>query len=128
MEIVNINEGWFYYAGKVGPKTFGWVEDGLDIRGVGINVLILQANRNKKIEVIVHEKNKEPISYIIDVEEVRESILKYHSFQYKGPGGGTKLGVFSKSFMKEKNPPPMYKNEIQKDGFVQQALPFKGQS
>ena len=87
MNKITINKGWFRSAGY----KYGWMEDGLDIRGVGINKKCILRGTKFLVEV-------DGIEYVVDSDEVIPVIKKYKSFMPMR--GGTRLCVIPKDFLK----------------------------
>ena len=75
----------FYGAGS--PKQYGWVKDGYDIKGVGVKVDDVKANKDL---VIGYEGNE----YLISCEKIKEFVRHYQSF-FKVKNSSVVLAVIS---------------------------------
>jgi hypothetical protein len=85
---VEIKKGWYYTAGR----KFGWLNDGLDMAGVGINQSFLKDCDELHISVA-------GAIYRVSCEQVREFVRKYKSAE-RMPGGSL-IGIVSKSILEE---------------------------
>jgi hypothetical protein len=83
---LEIKKGFYRSAGD----QYKWVQDGFDIRGIGINRIYF---REPKLSVKVENKN-----YEMDTKEGLEFVNKYRSIILTRYG---KIGVVSKSLLKE---------------------------
>ncbi len=92
----------FFGAGSL--KQYGWVRDGLDIVGVGIDVDIL--NNYDSLDIIV-DNNK----YRVSTERAREFVKKYNSFYYVRNYNKI-LGVISLSILKNITVQTKYERKI----------------
>jgi len=88
---VVIAKGWYFTVGR----RFGWVDDGYEIHGVGLNRELF------KSEMIVVTVNKK--KYAVDTKEARDFIRKYDAHEVIN---GAKVGYISKSLMKEQHATP----------------------
>lgn len=86
--VIEITKGWYFTAGR----KFGWISDGLDVCGVGINSSYIE-NADK---LMIRVQGK---LYTVTSDEVRAFIQKYNSF-IRMPGGSL-IGVISKSILEE---------------------------
>lgn len=84
---LKIHSGWFYGAGS--PKIYGWVKDGYDQAGVGINIGLFLAHERLELEI-------ENRVYLLDCGLAKEFIKRYGSYR---PARGVMLGVVSKTIL-----------------------------
>jgi len=82
-----IKKGWFYIAGS----KWGWIDDGYEMEGVGINRKLLKNNHMLDVEV-------EGKTYRVICSEAIQFIRKYKSYYKVSPE--TMIGVISKSLCK----------------------------
>ena len=86
MKKLKIAKGWYRTAGD----QYKWVQDGFDVRGVGINRTYFD---EPKLLLEVEGKK-----YELDTKEGLEFVNKYHAVI---PTRYGKVGVVSKSLLKE---------------------------
>jgi len=96
--IIHIEKSFYYSAGM----KYGWNKGGYDIRGVGVNVQLLQ--NYDEIELIIDGNE-----YVVNCDEVIAFIRKFNSIE---DHKGVDIGIVSKSLLKQINIPK--KVEIKK--------------
>lgn len=108
---VNIANSWYHSAGT----QYGWLKDGYDRRGVGIEAGLFKGR--DEIEVVVDK-----VEYLLKTIPAVEFIKKYKSYHN---AKGTSIGVVSKSLLtkkkEEEKKVPKQKLKVEK-----QLILFKG--
>lgn len=86
MITVNIKKSWFYSAGR----TYKWVDEGYDIRGVGIEVGLIK--NNSELEIVVDK-----VKYHLLCDDAITFIRRFNSIFN---ANGTRVAIVSKSLLK----------------------------